>query len=172
MNVNDLPVGATLQSYPIDAMIVSLARGIARAQFEMDNEAIAVLKSRASELLEKTPGDPSSDSKSLLELGLLPSFFKFETTTIEVAIELSMRVEEDMSIGLSASVDASRENSGGGDDTSDDGGGEKKSSVAFGASITADYSRKYGVEMTGATRVSATISAQNPPAAMLEFFTS
>ena len=141
-----------MQNYPINEMIVALAKGVAQAQFEMDRVAIQAVKDRAAQTIDNVDGSPS-----LLELGLTPSFMEFTETTIEMSIDISMRIEEEASISAGVSVEA-------------ESSGEKSSSM-FAASLDASYGRKYGVDMSASTRIMAVITTKETPTALKEFFT-
>lgn len=152
--MDDLPIGAQMREYPIDEMLVSLAKGLVKAQWELNQSAIDALRLAAEEKITL----PDDTEASLLSLGLSPSFYKFDQLTIDLSIEMAMYMEDEAALAIGASVE-------GGND-----GGEGKSSVAVGASIDVSMSRKYGVDMNAATHLSATISAIEPPAALLEAF--
>lgn len=150
-----------LNSYPMNEMILSLAKGIAEAQYEMDRISLKVLKERSEEAISN-----DADAPSLLQLGLFPAFFTLDQTTIEISIQISMYEGDTTSFSLgadlSAGVDRSNDNAS--------GGGSKSSSVMFGASVSLEKSRKYGMDMSGATRVSSLILSHAPPKKLLELF--
>ena len=80
MDIQDLDPGAQLQSMPIHDMIFSFARSIAEAQWAMDKLSVAQVEEMASTMAEE------GGSKSLLELGLQPTFYTFEDSILEELI--------------------------------------------------------------------------------------
>ncbi len=170
MAENETTAVKELANYPIDEMILSLARGIAKAQNEMDRQSLALLRERAGETLGNGRNPPS-----LLELGLFPAFFSFEETVLEVSLEISMHREEADSLSLGVNIEASTESNadgtspGGGED-GQGAGKSRKSSVMFGASLNLEKSRKYGLDMSGATRITTTIRSDPPPKQLLKHF--
>ena len=111
MDYQNKNVGQMLQEVPIGDMIKSYAAGIADAQWELDKKSIAIALEllRAEVELPDETGRPRS--RSLLELGFAPTFYQFQEATIEIAVTLSMRVEESRSVGLQVGVQHSRSSS-------------------------------------------------------------
>lgn len=164
--MDDLPIGAQMREYPIDEMLIALAKGLVKGQWELNQSAIDALREAATEEVTL----PDKSKASLLSLGLSPSFYTFDQVTIDLSIEMAMYVEEEAALAVSVNASGETGSDGGGDGDGEGSGGGKSTSVAFGASIDVSMSRKYGVDMAAATRLSATISAVPPPAALLEAF--
>jgi hypothetical protein len=160
---DDLPIGTKMQQYPIDEMLVSLAKGLVRAQWELDQSAIAALEAASKEKITL----PDGTTPTLISLGLAPSFYRFDQLVIDLSMELSMSMEEEASLAVGVNVEGSKESN-----TEGGGGGSKSgsTSVSMGASIDLAMSRKYGMDASAATHLSAVISAVDPPEALLEAF--
>ncbi len=107
MDYDEKAVGQMLQDVPIGDMIKSYAIGIADAQWELDQKSIAM----AYELMNKTitlrGKDGVERDRTLLELGFAPTFYQFQEATIEVAVSLSMRVEQSVSLDVGIGVQRS-----------------------------------------------------------------
>lgn len=192
MDLSEYSPGAQLQSLPINDMILSFAKGIAEAQWAMDELTINKIKDMAG-----------GDDASLLQQGFSPAFYTFEESVLEIRMEISMRVEEEIAVGVDVHVgtdQGSGGDSGGSGDAgtpdsgdaknaapppADDdwgsrdaatppasGGGSQKSPVMMSASINVDYARKYGIETSAATSVSIKLTSREAPQSLIDHFTS
>lgn len=160
--VQDMTPGEALLEAPIGEMIQRLASSIGEAQLKLDQIGVrvATLLSEAKVTFNKVDGSPIE--KSLLELGFMPTFYAFTETEIEVKMTIQLKVEEELTIKGEVKV--------GGD--GGDGGGQgvaaAKRVVPFGASISADYHRKYGFDMSGSSSVKTKLVSVPPPSVFLE----
>ncbi len=86
--------GKALQDVPLRSMFTSLARGIADTQARLDEAAVRMIRQMAD--ATTTLHDPEGNlvTRSLLELGFVPSFYHFSEARIEVKVTLTMRTEE------------------------------------------------------------------------------
>jgi len=91
-------ISSALQNLPIREMLSELANGIADAQQIMDQKSIEALK-KAAQTASGVNG------QTLLELGIIPSFYQFREATIDLSFSLSMKVEEQQSVSLGLNFD-------------------------------------------------------------------
>lgn len=105
-------IGQVLGSLEIGKMVLTFAQDIANAQAELDLKSIESAQKLIAEKLTI-----SGTEYSLLELGFMPTFYHISKATIEVSVQLQMKVAEDWGIGGSISV------AGGFGDTAGLGGG-------------------------------------------------
>ncbi|MDH5670848.1 MAG: hypothetical protein OEZ06_01805 [Myxococcales bacterium] len=95
--------GEALLDVPMGDIIERMGRAIAEAQQRLDQISV-----QSAVLLGETRLDLLNEageivSRSLLELGFTPSFYHFSETTIEISVELSIKVEEGFDIGAQLS---------------------------------------------------------------------
>jgi hypothetical protein len=154
--VLNMTPGEALLEAPIGELIQRVASSIAEAQLKLDQIGVRVaqLLSEAKVTFNKADGNPVE--KSLLELGFLPTFYAFTETDIEVKLTIQLKVDEEFKISGSA--------------TAGEGQGVEaaKRVVPFGITISADYHRKYGFDMSGSSMVKTRLLAVPPPGVFLE----
>jgi|SoiMethySBSTD1v2_1073268.scaffolds.fasta_scaffold11145_9 hypothetical protein len=154
--VLDMTPGEALLEAPIGELIQRVASSIAEAQLKLDQIGVRVasLLSDARVTFNKADGRPVE--KSLLELGFLPTFYAFTETDIEIKLTIQLKVDEEFKISGSA--------------TAGNGAGVEaaKRVVPFGATISADYHRKYGFDMSGSSMVKTKLLSVPPPSVFLE----
>jgi len=92
-------IGSALQNLPVRQMLRDLALGISEAQEQLDNQSIKKLQELATQRLEITDQNGNVSKETLLQLGIVPTFYKFREATIDISFSLSMHVEESASIG-------------------------------------------------------------------------
>jgi len=158
--VQDMTPGEALLEAPIGEMIQRLASSIGEAQLKLDQIGVrvATLLSEAKVTFNKVDGSPVE--KSLLELGFMPTFYAFTETEIEVKMTIQLKVEEELNISGEVNI--------GGDGGGGEGVAAAKRVVPFGASISADYHRKYGFDMSGSSSVKTKLVSVPPPSVFLE----
>jgi len=85
-----LKVGNALASVRLDQMILSLAKGIAWGQYDLDKVGMEITK------MMGVPGTVSigKDDLSMLDAGFLPSFYHFVDTILELKMEVNVRQEQ------------------------------------------------------------------------------
>ncbi len=150
--VLNMSPGDALMDAPIADMIQKLGLSIAEAQLRLDQVGVqvATLLSDAKVDFKNDAGETTT--KSLLELGFIPSFYQFTETEIEVKLTIQLKVEEGIDVEGEAAV----------------AGATKNRAVAFGASINVEYHRKYDFDMTGSSSVKTKLIAIPPPSVFLE----
>ena len=141
---NQPNIGKQLAEVPIATMIENLAIGIARAQNQLDINSVKTLQQ-----FNKTKITINKQQKTLLECGLLPSFYFFSEASIEMRMSMSMRSEDTTTV--SAGVNAEM-NSG---------------SVSVGANLNFENTRKFEFSAEGSTMVSVRLVTLPPPAQLL-----
>jgi hypothetical protein len=137
-------IGRQLAEVPVSSMIESLALGIAKAQQALDKSSVETLKAFGKEKI--TVG---KKEKSLLECGLLPSFYFFSEATLELRISMSMRSEDSTRTGGEASVSG------------------QQGATSYGASVNFESSRKFEFSAEGSTSVTVRLLTVPPPAQLL-----
>ncbi|NUM46923.1 MAG: hypothetical protein HUU38_19635 [Anaerolineales bacterium] len=103
MDYDAKTVGQSLQQVPIADMIKSYASGIADAQWALDQKSIELAKALLTTKLTLPDSEGTPRERSLLELGFAPTFYQFQEATIEIAVSLTMKVEQSFSIGIGLS---------------------------------------------------------------------
>lgn len=153
-SVVNMTPGEVLLDVPVADMIQKLGVAIAEAQLRLDQVGVnvATILSEAKVDFKKENGD--TVTKSLLELGFTPTFYQFTETEIEVKLTMSMKVEEGLDIGGEATA---------GSPTA----GENRA-VAWGASISADYHRKFEFDVEGSSMVKTKLVSVPPPAVFID----
>jgi hypothetical protein len=131
-------IGQELLEVPFGKMIAEMGKGIANAQHELDQSSIDLLLQMASAEISL----PGLKSKvSLLALGLTPTFYSFQESTIEVKIAITARTHEEE---------------------------DKKSKSGLGlwsSSVNAQYSRSYNYNVEAASVLRTKLVAAPPPLA-------
>jgi len=157
--VLDMTPGEALLEAPIGELIQRVASSIAEAQLKLDQIGVRVasLLSEAKVTFNKADGTPVE--KSLLELGFMPTFYAFTETDIEIKLTLQLKVDEDFTIKGSATA---------GSTATGEGVEAAKRIVPFGITISADYHRKYGFDMSGSSSVKTKLLSVPPPSVFLE----
>lgn len=151
-----MAVGEALLEAPIGELIYRVAASIAEAQLKLDQVGVRVATLLSETRVPFNREDGTSVDRSLLELGFLPPFYAFTETNINVKMTLTLKVQEDEGREGRANVGSSG------------GSGEEKRVVPFGASISADYHRKYEFDMTGASEVRTKLVSLPAPPVFLE----
>lgn len=132
-----------MEQAPLPQIIENLGKAIAEAQFNMDRfvaNSLAILADADEHGIE-IPGQ--AEKKSMLELGLLPSFYHFTEMNINVRMALSSMEGEEFGIGGSIT------------------GGKPG---IFGASLSASYTNKYSFSADAATEINTKIVSVPAPA--------
>jgi hypothetical protein len=154
--VLNMTPGEALLEAPIGELIQRVASSIAEAQLKLDQIGVRVaqLLSEAKVTFNKADGNPVE--KSLLELGFMPTFYAFTETDIEVKLTIQLKVDEEFKISGSATAGQGQ------------GVEAAKRVVPFGITISADYHRKYGFDMSGSSTVKTRLLSVPPPSVFLE----
>lgn len=158
--------GQALMDAPFDAMLISVAEGIANAQFEMDLGAVKIAQLMAGMEVDgvvlgdggrfdfgRQPGAPDSGtSVTLLELGFQPTFYELRHASIEFRMTVSINQEtvdrrsaRDLSTGASLSSAAPWAQL--------IGWGPQYSATANVSMVNEETSSKYGFEAEGSSRL-------------------
>ncbi|QBG46688.1 hypothetical protein EGM51_04475 [Verrucomicrobia bacterium S94] len=152
-------VGHELLAVPLPEMVMKLGLGIAEAQRALDENSVetaqlladtevplvmAVTQTiNADGSVEFTNADPVD--VSLLQVGLMPTFYQFSEATIEVTMDIKTTTSRETNVDVSA-----------------------KAKVGFGcwsASVSVDVShnRKFGKEVHGTSRLVTKMTPVPPP---------
>lgn len=170
-----------LGEMPIHSMLESLGKGIVDAQNALDANSIELTRTYADTHVTMLDETGQAVDHSLLDLGLLPTFYHFTEANIEVAMSMSMRAEESLSVGVGIELGAtsSRETSTQTDTkTTTDGstspsstgstGSSSKGGAMFGLSVNVEMSRKFGFDASGATKIRAKLVSVPAPTTFLD----
>jgi hypothetical protein len=179
--------GETLTDVPIQDMIQRLGVGIAEAQLRLDQTSVRIATLLSGAKVDIQDAQGKAVSKSLLELGFTPTFYHFTEAELEVKMTLSMKVEEDFGIGISANVGndsgsiqqaasgaagaaqgAAGGNAGAPAEGNSPAASNTNRAVMFGAAINIEYHRKYSFDVTGSSMVRAKMISVPAPAAFLD----
>ncbi len=152
-------VGQELLDVPLPEMVLKLALGIAEAQKALDENSVETAKALADTevpivlavtqtiaadgTVSFTQADPVD--VSLLQIGLMPTFYQFSEATIEVTMDIKTTTSRETNIKVSA-----------------------KAKVGFSmwsASVSVDVShnRKFGKEVRGTSRLLTKLVPVPPP---------
>jgi len=152
-------VGQELLAVPLPEMVMKLGLGIAEAQRALDENSVetaqlladttvplvlAVTQTIAADgTVSFTSADPVD--VSLLQIGLMPTFYQFSEATIEVTMDIKTTSSRETNVKVSA-----------------------KAKVGFGcfsASVSVDVShnRKFGKEVRGTSRLVTKMVPVPPP---------
>lgn len=153
--------GAILASAPIGTLIRDMAIAIADAQEHLDNAAIKTAQKMASTTGLEVGSGNDKETFSLLALGFAPTFYSFVEADLELVLET--RIAEDTSVGASITGEASQEGSTPGSTPDAEPGTQ-----AIGMTMSAEFQRKFSVETSGHTRITAKLVALPPPVRFLE----
>jgi hypothetical protein len=153
-------VGQELLDVPFAEMVEKLATGIAAAQASLDANSVDT----ATQLAETTiplvlnitqviaadgtvsfPDPPAPVDVSLIQIGLLPTFYQFAETTIEVKIDIKTTTSGETNVRVDAQA--------------------KAGFAVWSASVRVDVShnRKFGREVTGSSRLFTRLVPVPPP---------
>lgn len=134
-----------LEQAPLPQLIQSLGKAIAQAQFELDKNVLQAL-TFLSDPKEGIVVPGTTEERSLLALGFVPSFYHFSEATITAKVAFSSAQAHEFSFGAEI------------------GGGVMAPPVMFFASVNASYSGKYSFRAEGSSEVTTKIVSLPPPA--------
>ncbi len=151
---------------PIADFIQKIATSIAESQLRLDQMAVEVASILSETQVSFNTADGGTTKKSLLELGFAPTFYHFTETDIQVKMAIHFRVEESLTVGAGASIG----DSGAGGDSSDDAAAAPKENraVPYGATVNAEYQRKYDFDLSGSSEVKTKLVSVPPPTVFIE----
>jgi outer membrane protein OmpA-like peptidoglycan-associated protein len=142
-----LTPGQILADASVAEFISQLGLGIAQAQRALDENAI----DQIAEFITPREG---LGGRTLLDLGLSPAFYHYQHADISCSLQLSLRVQKDLSLGLNLSGSVNDTT------TSDENRAENSSSTESG-SETRTETRSASVEITAASVGVLTVGGQN-----------
>jgi hypothetical protein len=111
--VPDTQLGQALLDVPMGDIVERMARAIANAQRSLDVMSIETAMELGFNTLDLHDASGAAITRSLLELGFLPTFYSFTETTIDVSVALSIRTSEDFNVGGTFSIGTPIGGSGG-----------------------------------------------------------
>jgi hypothetical protein len=160
-------VGQELLDVPLPEMVTKLAMGIATAQAALDENSVQTAKMLAETEVENvvlavtqtiaTDGTvtfaQSTAKMSLLQLGLMPTFYQFAEATIEVTMDIKTTTSTETNIKVSASA--------------------KVGFACWSASVNVDVShnRKFQKDVRGTSRLVTRLVPVPPPERLKPQFT-
>jgi len=141
-------VTTALETAPLPELVKNLGIAIGEAQFELDLNSIEQLKLMADpDKGVRLKGE--SANRSLLELGLTPSFYHFTEATIEARVAFSMSQSHEVSASASVGVQIK----------------------VVTASVSASYTNKYSFQAEGSSVISTRLVSVPAPAPLTELVT-
>lgn len=196
--VLNMTPGEALLDVPMADIIERMGRAIAQAQLALDQASIqtAVELGDARLTLHNSAG--AEITRSLLELGFLPTFYQFVETTIDITVSLSIRVGETVHLGATATVSNTQTSGTGATGTSTSllpgptgptgpapvgnlptgaapigtqilsAAQSQQTATMFGLTVTADYTRRYDFDTSASSKVSTKMLAVPAPPAFLQ----
>ena len=142
-----LTPGQVLADASVAEFIKSLGIGIAEAQRALDENSVQQI----AEFIEPREG---LGGKTLLDLGLSPAFYHYQHADITCSMQLSLRVQKDLSLGLNLNGSFS-------DNSSNNSNSSSSESSSESGSSTRTESRTANVEITSASRGALVVGGQN-----------
>lgn len=134
--------GEILADASVAEFIKTLGLGIAEAQKALDKNSV-------DQIGEFAAKKPEYGNRSLLEMGLSPAFYHYQHADITCSMQLSLRVEKDLSLGLNLS--------GSYEDTSSN---SEKSTETTTETVTKTAGREANAEMTSSSMGTLTVNDQ------------
>ncbi len=137
-----------LENSPLPTIVHKLGEAVADAQLALDRKSVETLRimADADEHGILLPGD--EEPRSLIELGLTPTFMHFTEATIEARFAFSMMESEETTAAVSVSV------------------GAVVKVVTVAVTISASYTRKYSFQAEGSSSIRAKLVSIPPPAVL------
>jgi len=147
-----MSVGQELLNVPFPQMVLNLGMAIAEAQTALDQSSIDTLEVLAKDdnkitvpikLTEKENGtfEKVEATMTLLQFGIMPTFYQFSNSIIEVKMAITMTRSTEFELGI-------------------------KGKVGWGcvsASVNAKYSQKYSYKVEGSSLLRTTLVPVTPP---------
>lgn len=144
-----LTPGQVLADASVAEFIKTLGLGIAEAQQALDENSV----NQIAEFIEPREG---LGGKTLLDLGLSPAFYHYQHADITCSLQLSLRVEKDLSLGLNLN--------GSFNDTSSQSGSSNTSETSSeSGTSTRTETRQANIEITSASAGALTVGGQQFP---------
>lgn len=137
-----------IENSPLPTLLLGLSESIADAQFQLDRKSIETLQMMADASGHGITLPGEEEPRSMLELGLTPTFMHFTEATIEARVAVSMAESEETTVGLSVSV------------------GVSVKAVTIAVAINASYTRKYSFQAEASSSVLARVVSVPPPAVL------
>jgi hypothetical protein len=138
-------VTTQLLQAPLPSIVEQLGVAIARAQFALDTNSVALAKELATSQVQI--GD---EQYSLLALGFVPSFYAFTEATVEARLSFSMAETTELKVEAGVKV------------------GVNVGFVMVAASVSVGYARKFSVSSEGQSTLAARLVSLPPPDGLLE----
>ncbi|PCJ19963.1 MAG: hypothetical protein COB04_05100 [Gammaproteobacteria bacterium] len=139
--------GQVLADASVAEFIKSLGLGIAEAQKALDENSV----DQIAEFIEPREG---LGGRSLLDLGLSPAFYHYQHADITCSLQLSLRVEKDLSLGLNL-------NGSFNDTTTESDGSSTSSTSSSSGTSSRTQSRQANVQITSSSSGALVVGGQN-----------
>ncbi|MCP4690292.1 MAG: hypothetical protein GY859_19725 [Desulfobacterales bacterium] len=95
-DIQPITVGQAMKDVPFREMILSVASGIAEAQYKLDKTSIRITQMMSGvDPKDRVPLGLRGKTYSLLELGFTPSFYQFAETTLEIKMSVTITRSQD-----------------------------------------------------------------------------
>lgn len=141
--LDSFSIGQRLLDAPVPALIESLAKSIAKAQYEMDATGVQIGALLGETKVPLKGDDGKVAERSLLELGFSPTFYHFQEVELEVKMTISLEVEAGGQLDMTEGA---------------------KSIIPMGSPFSLDVHGRFGFEQEGSSRVTAKLVSVPSPA--------
>lgn len=141
---------ADLQQVPLPSLLRELGRGVADAQFALDQTGLEIARRLGDAEAFGVQFSGEENKRSLLELGFAPTFYHFAEATVDIRVSLSMSQSTETSLSVGATV------------------GGAYGFVMFAASVSASFTAKYSYEASGSSALTARLVAIPAPTLLSE----
>ena len=121
-NLLESSPGEILTEASVADFIKALGLSIAEAQRALDENSV-------DQVAHFVQPRPALDGKSLLDLGLSPSFYHYQHADVAVALQISLRQQEETSVGLNLGLNVNNTSGSSGTDTASSSSTESGSST-------------------------------------------
>jgi hypothetical protein len=149
VDYDGLTPGQVLADASVAEFIKNLGLGIAEAQKALDDNSV----DQIAEFIEPREG---LGGRTLLDMGLSPAFYHYQHADLACSLQLSLRVEKDLSLGLNLSGSLNDTSTESGDSSTTETSTESGSS-------TRSETRQASLEITSASAGSLSVGGQAFP---------
>jgi outer membrane protein OmpA-like peptidoglycan-associated protein len=142
-----LTPGEVLADASVAEFVKTLGLGIAEAQTALDQNSV----NQIAEFIEPREG---LGGKTLLDLGLSPAFYHYQHADISCSMQLTLRVEKDLSLGLNINGSLN-------DQSTETGNSSESQSSTESGSSTRTEARQANIQITSASAGSLNVGGRD-----------
>ncbi|MCC5835665.1 MAG: hypothetical protein JJU20_13100 [Opitutales bacterium] len=145
--LDSFSIGQRLLDAPVPALIESLGKSIAKAQYEMDATGVQIGALLGETKIPLKDENGKVVERSLLELGFSPTFYHFQEVELEVKMTITLEVEAGVDLDMTEGA---------------------KSLIPMGSPVSLDVHGRFGYEQEGSSRVTAKLVSVPSPSTFTE----